>query len=175
MNLYILRHASAGVRRKHPQTDRKRGLDKEGKQQCMLVGRYLGALRVHFDAVISSPLKRSLQTATLVATESGFDGPVVIDASLAPDGTHAMFEELLRRHAGVENLLVVGHNPNLSNFLGALICAPHRANIRLRKASLARVDCTRRPAQLLSLVDPRSLKQVYASVAKRSRRKTSRK
>ena len=44
MILYILRHASAGARRHNPLLDRKRGLDKEGKQQCLLIGAYLLAL-----------------------------------------------------------------------------------------------------------------------------------
>ena len=69
MTLYILRHASAGSRRRNPLLDRKRGLDKEGKQQCLLIGAYLNAMGVSFDAIISSPLKRSLQTASLVATD----------------------------------------------------------------------------------------------------------
>lgn len=171
MNLYILRHANAGTRRANPATDRKRGLDKEGKQQCVLVANYLNATRIHFDVIVSSPLKRSLQTASLVATETGSEAHVEIDEALSPAGTFSAFEELLRRHAGVENVLVVGHNPNLSHFLGALICAPHCANVRLRKASLARLDATRRPAQLLALVDPRALRQLYASVGKSSRRR----
>ncbi len=175
MNVYILRHASAGNRRSNPLTDRKRGLDKEGKQQCMLVGRYLTATKVHFDAVVSSPLKRALQTASLVATETGFEGRIEMDEALAPAGTLLAFEDILRRHAGVENLLVVGHNPNLSQFLGALICSPHRASVRLRKSSLARLDATRRPAQLIALVEPRALRQLYATLGRSSRRKTSRK
>ena len=46
MTIYILRHASAGSRRRNPLLDRKRGLDKEGKQQCLLIGAYLNAMRV---------------------------------------------------------------------------------------------------------------------------------
>jgi phosphohistidine phosphatase len=56
MNLYILRHASAGVRRSSPAVDVKRPLDKEGKEQCLLVARYLNALKIQFDLIVSSPL-----------------------------------------------------------------------------------------------------------------------
>jgi phosphohistidine phosphatase len=45
----------------------------------------------------------------------------------------------------------------------------------MRKGAIARVDFTRRPGQLISLVDPRVLRQIYASAAKSSRRNTSRK
>ena len=72
-------------------------------------------------------------------------------------------------------MLLVGHSPNLAQFLGALIASPSRANIRMRKGAIARVDYTRRPGALNWLVDPRILRGVYTRVTKRSLRKTSRK
>ena len=178
MLVYLLRHASAGAPRANPTLDRKRGLDKEGKQQCLLVANCLNAMRVNLDAIVSSPLKRCLQTASLVATEVGFEQPIAIESSLEPAGTLAQFETMLQKYAGFEHVLVVGHNPNLSLFVGSLVAMPprtSRANLRMRKGSFARVDMSVRPRQLLSLVDPRMLQQIYASVAKSSRRKTSRK
>ena len=47
MNLYLMRHANAGIPRESAKLDAKRGLIKEGKEQCMLMGRMLGALKVH--------------------------------------------------------------------------------------------------------------------------------
>jgi len=172
MILYILRHASAGTRRRNALLDRKRGLDKEGKQQCLLIGAYLNALGVGFDAIVSSPLKRSLQTASLVATEIGFEQKIAADPSLEPSGRFLDFEALLAKHAQLENVLVVGHNPNLAQFAAALIAGQRggRANLRLRKASLLRLDVTRRPGQLLSLVDTRSLRLFQASVVRSSRK-----
>jgi phosphohistidine phosphatase len=173
MNLYILRHASAGSRRVNPKIDAKRPLDKEGKQQCMLVARYLNALKVQFDLIASSPLKRALQTASLVGTETGHDAKILVADVLSPSGTVTGFRQFLGQLPQVENALIVGHNPNLSQFLGSLITASGRVNVRLRKAALARVDYTYRPGQLLWLVDTRILRQVYSSVTKSSRRKTS--
>lgn len=176
MILYILRHANAGSRRRNPLLDRKRGLDKEGKQQCLLIGAYLNALGIGFDAILSSPLKRALQTASLVATEIGFEQKIAVDSSLEPTGRFADFEALLARHAGKENVLVVGHNPNLMQFAGTLIGQRGtRANLRLRKGALVRIDVSRRPGLLLALVDTRMLRLFQASVTKSSRRKTSRK
>jgi phosphohistidine phosphatase len=174
LNLYILRHASAGTRRANPLIDVKRPLDKEGKQQCLLVGSYLNALKVHFDLVVSSPLKRALQTASLVGTETGYDGKIVASEALSPGTTVATFEKLLAEFVNHENVLIVGHNPNLPLFLGSLL-STNRMSIRLRKGAIARVDLTRRPGTLHWLVDPRILRGVYANVTKSSRRKTSRK
>ena len=87
MNLYILRHASAGTRRANPIVDVKRPLDKEGKQQCILVGSFLNALNVQFDRVVSSPLKRALQTASLVGKETGYEGKIDISEPCAPEAS----------------------------------------------------------------------------------------
>jgi phosphohistidine phosphatase len=175
MNLYILRHASAGIRRDNPLLDVKRPLDKEGKQQCILVGSYLNALNVQFDLIASSPLKRALQTASLVGTEVAYDAKIQITEALAPGATVAAFQQFVAGIANHENVLIVGHSPNLEQFLGSLIVSPGRANIRMRKGAIARVDYTRRPGVLYWLVDPRILRGVYTKVTKRSRRKTSRK
>ncbi|HLH34224.1 MAG TPA: phosphohistidine phosphatase SixA [Alloacidobacterium sp.] len=173
MNLYVLRHASAGTRRDNPILDTKRPLDKEGKQQCMLVGSYLNALKVQFDLIASSPLKRALQTASLVGTETGYDARIQVTEALSPEATVAAFQQYVAGLSRYENVLIVGHNPNLPVFLGSLFASPGRASIRLRKGAIARVDCTRRPGVLNWLVDPRILRGVYTNVTKRSLRKTS--
>lgn len=175
MNLYILRHASAGTRRENPLLDVKRPLDREGKQQCLLVGSLLNSLNVQFDLIASSPLKRALQTASLVGTEVGYDTKIQVAEALSPSAPVASFQEFVAGLAKYDNVLIVGHNPNLPQFLGSLIASPGRANIRMRKGAIARVDYTRRPGTLNWLVDPRILRGVYANVAKRSLRKTSRK
>ena len=84
MNLFILRHASAGTRRTNPVVDVKRPLDKEGKRHSLQLAYVLNALNVNFDLVVSSPLKRSLQTAQLIGTETGYETPILISEALAP-------------------------------------------------------------------------------------------
>jgi phosphohistidine phosphatase len=175
MNLYVLRHASAGTRRTNPVADAKRPLDKEGKEQCLLVANYLNSLKVQFDLIVSSPLKRALQTASLVGTEVAYDAKIQITEALSPSGSVSDFQKLVFQVSLLENVLVVGHNPNLPQLLAAIIAPAGRVNLRMRKGALARVDCTHRPGHLVSLVDPRALRQIYASVTKSSRRKTSRK
>jgi phosphohistidine phosphatase len=183
MNLYILRHASAGIRRVNPLLDTKRPLDKDGKSQCLQLAHVLNAMKITFDLVVSSPLKRSLQTAQLVATETGFEQNILISTALAPSSTFPLFQRMLRDCTNYENVLVVGHNPNLTQFLGQLLSttAPSGAEpssvpgVRLRKGSLARVTLLRGPAVLQSLIDPRIVRALYATSTKSSRRKTSRK
>ncbi len=182
MNLYILRHASAGIRRANPLLDVKRPLDKEGKQHCLHLAHVLNALKINFDQVISSPLKRALQTAQLVATETGYEVRILHSDALAPTAEYAEFLHLLDDCSERENVLLVGHSPNLPIFLGLLLARTRASagstpppQIRLRKGSLARLTYARPNATLQSLVEPRLVRALYSTSTKSSRRKTSRK
>lgn len=176
MNLYLLRHGSAGQRKVNPIADRKRPLDKEGKQQCILLGRVLNSLKLQFDYVLSSPLKRALQTAALVGTETGFEKKIQLSQALAPTGTWSDFHRLLDELAGAEDVLLVGHSPNLPEFLNRLLYpAGTKSVLRLRKGAIAMLDLERGPAKLQWLLDPRVLRGIQSSTTKRSRAKTSRK
>jgi phosphohistidine phosphatase len=175
MILYLMRHANAGMFRENPALDAKRGLVKEGKEQCMLMARMLGALKVQVDVIVSSPLKRAMQTAQFVGTELGYDGKVEISNALLPNADFAAFQDMLAKYNRHEGLLAVGHNPILYQFLGRLITGNGGAAIRMRKASIARVDLDNHPPRLQFLIDPRSARAIYASVGKSSRPKTSRK
>jgi phosphohistidine phosphatase len=175
MNLYLMRHANAGLPRGNPTLDAKRALIKEGKDQCMLMARLLSALKVQVDVIVSSPLKRALQTAQFVGTELGYDAKVEISPALAPDADFADFQHMLSSYADFEGVLAVGHNPNLFQFLGRVITGNGGAGVRMRKGCVARVDMTKHPPLLQWLIDPRMARSIYASVAKSSRPKTSRK
>jgi phosphohistidine phosphatase len=141
----------------------------------MLMARVLSALKVQVDVVVSSPLKRALQTAQFVATELGFESKVEICNSLAPDADYAAFQDMLARYAEREGVLAVGHNPNMFQFMGRLVTGNGGANLRMRKAAVARIDLERHPPQLQWIIDPRMARSIYSSVAKSSRPKTSRK
>ena len=175
MILYLMRHANAGTIRENPLLDGKRGLIKEGKEQCMLMARALGALKAPIDVIVASPLKRALQTAQLVGTELGYEAKVEISPALGLNGNYAEFQELLVKYADREGILVVGHNPSLFQFLGRLITGNGGAAIRMRKASIARVDMSHHPPRLQLLLDPRTARAIYGSMTKSSRPKSSRK
>jgi phosphohistidine phosphatase len=177
MNLFILRHASAGERRKNPLLDLKRPLDKDGKRHCLHLAHVLNALKIQFDLIVSSPLKRSLQTASLIGTETGYESQILLSNALAPEATLQDFQKLLYETRGPENILIVGHNPNINSFLGNLLVPPNTppAQVRLRKGSLARLSLVKGPATLQWLLDPRTVRALYATSTKSSRRKTSRK
>ena len=140
MLVYFLRHASAGVSKNDPLKDEKRPLGREGVEQCGYVGRALTVLETHVDAIISSPLKRATQTAALIANELAYEGKIDLDPALRPEATLPQFRDLLTKYGNQEAIMVVGHNPNLSEFLGRLIGRGSRTGIDLKKAGVARVE-----------------------------------
>jgi phosphohistidine phosphatase len=175
------------VKRPNPSLDRKRPLDKEGKRHCLQLAHVLNAMKLQFDLIVSSPLKRSMQTASLVGTEMGYEAQILASAALAPDAAFTQFQKLLRECAEFENVLLVGHNPNLTSFVASLLTPPAirpamasdgRSSVvpvRLRKGSIARLNVDRGPATLQWLLDQRTIRALYATSTAKSRPKTSRK
>ena len=63
-------------------------------------------------------MKRARQTAQLVGTELGYDAQVEVSPALGMNASYADFQDLLAKYADREGILVVGHNPNVFQFLG---------------------------------------------------------
>ena len=174
MIIYFLRHASAGQRVANPSKDEKRALDKEGMEQCGYVGRALAALDVQVDTIISSPLKRSTQTASLIANELGYESKLQIEPAVRPEATFADFRKLLDKYSKQEAIMVVGHNPNLSEFLGRVISDTGcEASIVLKKGAVAKVEMRRNSATLDWCITPKIVRTLYTAAAESSRPKTS--
>lgn len=176
MILYFLRHASAGEHFVSPKKDEKRALDKEGIEQCGYIGRALMALNAQVDTIVSSPLKRCTQTASLVGNELGYEGKLQLDNGLRPGAGIADFRKLLEKYSRLEAIMVVGHNPNLSQFLGSMISdSGCEASIELKKGAVARVEMRRTSGTLLWCLTPKVLRVLYETAVESSRPNTSRK
>jgi len=176
MILYFLRHASAGEPFVNPKKDEKRALDKEGIEQCGYVGRALAALDVQVDTIVSSPLKRCTQTASLIGNELGYEGKLQLDAGLRPEAGLADFRKLIEKYARQEAIMVVGHNPNLSQFLGSVISdSGCEASFELKKGAVAKVEMRRTSGTLQWCVTPKLVRALYDTAVESSRPKTSRK
>ena len=176
MFLYFLRHASAGQRLLSAKKDEKRGLDKDGIEQCGYIGRALAALGVQVDIVVSSPLKRSTQTAALVGNEMGHEGKLVTENALRPQASFTDFQKMLEKYARQDAMMVVGHNPNLQEFLGRVISdSGCEAVVELKKGAVAKVEMRRNAGSLSWCLTPRILRALHAAATESSRPKTSRK
>jgi phosphohistidine phosphatase len=176
MIIYFLRHASAGEPLSNPRKDEKRALDESGVEQCGYVGRALSALNAQVDIILSSPLKRAAQTASLVGNEMGHEGKLQLEDGLRPTSSFADFRKVLDKYAKHESLMVVGHNPSLSEFLGRTISQTGcEASVELKKGAVARVELSRNSTSLSWCLTPKVLRTLYAAAAESSRPKTSKK
>ena len=176
MIIYFLRHASAGEHLANPKKDEKRALDKEGIEQCGYVGRALAALEAQVDVIVSSSLKRATQTASLVGNEMGYEGKLQIETGLRPEATFSDFRKLVEKYARQEAIMVVGHNPNLSQFLGAIVSdSGCEASVELKKGAVAKVEMRRSTGTLQWCLTPKLVRALYAAAVESSRPKTSRK
>ncbi len=176
MTIYFLRHASAGERIANPKKDEKRALDKAGIEQCGYVGRALNALDVHVDVILSSPLKRAAQTASLVGNELSYEGKLHLEDALRPTTSFSDFRQLLERYGKYDSIMCVGHNPNLSEFVGRAISeAGCQASVELKKGAVAKVETGRSSSVLQWCFTPKILRELYATAAESSRPKISRK
>lgn len=176
MILYFVRHAAAGKKFLNPKKDERRPLDEEGILQARYVGRMLANLDVQIEQIVSSPLKRALQTASLLANELAFEGAVLKDDALRPDGEYEQFQALLSRFKKCEAIIVVGHNPNFTEFLSKTISGTAGAtHVEFKKGAVARVELAGRTGTLQWMVTPKIARSLQTSLKMSSRPKTSRK
>ena len=174
MVIYFLRHANAGQKHfSNPANDEKRPIDKVGEEQSHDVGRALAFIGATANVIISSPLTRAVQTAAIVAQEIGYEEKLLLDDALRPEGTFDQFKALLNRHKEKAAIMVVGHDPSMTEFVNRVLSGGGPlAAVEMKKGGVAKVEKElRRPAVLRWLMTPKVVQRVQSSSARRSRPK----
>src|SRR6266702_6833988 len=179
MIIYFVRHASAGQHVLNPKKDEKRPLDADGIEQCGFVGRALAAMNAQPEVIISSPLKRATQTASLIGNELGYEGKLQLEPALRPEASFADFRHMLDKYARYEAVMVVGHNPSITEFLARMIAkSGSEALLDFKKGAVARAETVRHAATLNWFFTPKIARELQAAAvaaAEKSHPKTSRK
>jgi len=142
MNLYCLRHGLAAERdpRCFPD-DSLRPLLSKGRKRLRLGCAALPAMELSFDRILSSPYLRAFQTAELVAATLGLKKRLEVRAELAPGGdSQALVRYVSRLRPRPENVLLVGHEPDLSRLISHLISGDPGTAIEMKKGGLARLE-----------------------------------
>jgi phosphohistidine phosphatase len=176
MVIYFLRHANAGSKHfSNPTEDEKRPIDKLGEGQSHDVGRALASIGVTANVIISSPLTRAVQTAAIVSQELGHEERIVLDDALRPEATFEQFKALLNRYKDQAAVLVVGHDPSMTEFVNRVLSDGRPlAAIEMKKGGVAKVEIEiRRPAVLKWCMPPKVVQKIQRGSAKRSRPKTA--
>ena len=137
MDLYILRHGIAADKDdpRYPKDD-DRPLTEEGQKKTLKIARRMKGLGLTFDLILSSPLARARQTAEITASVLGCKSKLKFSANLAPAGSKkALLHEIARRR----RILLVGHEPYLSELTSTLLAGTDGLGIDLKKGGLCRM------------------------------------
>ncbi len=137
LEILFLRHADAGDPLAWSGADEDRPLSARGERQAERVARHLEAIGADPDVIISSPKLRAFQTAEVVAKRLGRG--VVISDRLAGGLDLESLGELLDEAESPRRPLLVGHDPDFSETVSALVGG---SRITLRKGALARIDAS---------------------------------
>ncbi len=163
MQLFFLRHGIAEDRRSGGSDD-QRALTDEGRKQLALVGRAMQRLAIRPMTLYTSPLLRTKQTAEIVGSITG--GQLTLTPELAPGCTFDQIQPLLRQATG-DQMLLVGHAPDMGSMAATLIGAGSRA-IRVPKAGLVCIEYDGRPrpgsGTLRYLLTPQQLEWIGEQV-----------
>jgi phosphohistidine phosphatase len=135
MILYFLRHGLAGDSSTWQGDDQERPLTSRGTKQMEASALALTKLEINVDVVLSSPLKRAVQTANIVA--KALDLEVLQDERLAYGFSLENLSQIISDNTQASALLLVGHEPDFSNVISALTGG---SEIVMKKGGVARVD-----------------------------------
>ena len=140
MNLYLMRHAIAAEPDENTE-DSLRPLTEKGRKKLGKIAHNLEKLELEFDNIITSPYLRARQTADIVAHVLNIKQKHVFESeNLTPLGfADKLIEEINAREA-VENLLIVGHEPFLSQLIGILMAGDASLGIDMKKAGLCKLS-----------------------------------
>jgi len=149
--LYILRHGIALPHGTPGVADDERPLTPKGEKRIKEVGRGLAAFGLELDQIITSPLPRACRTAQIVAQELGMVDRLETSSVLSADSdAHTIRDWLRERHP--DRLMIVGHNPSLSDLFGLLILGEvGRFPFELKKGGIAALSATSRSGSLFQL------------------------
>ncbi len=161
MNLYLVRHADAvPVGEGGVSTDEDRMLSDRGVQQAEQLAQALKRLAVPVDQVLTSPLRRATQTAEILLQGLQLAPSVLVTCDqLAPGQTPKKLAKYLLKFE-TENLVLVGHEPDLGRHAGWLI-GSKRAQVAFAKGGCACITSDGAPQKgsgtLVWLVNPKWL------------------
>ena len=146
MDLYLIRHADAGDRRQWEGDDAERPLTELGRTQARALGTAFQSRGIVVGAILTSPLTRTVQTAgEFQEALVGSPAPTASDL-LAPDELRKRKLTKLIAGLGAGPVALVGHEPDLSAFLGWLL-GVDSDNVPLEKGGVAKVSFEDEPAK----------------------------
>ncbi|MGA2215129.1 MAG: phosphohistidine phosphatase SixA [Bryobacteraceae bacterium] len=145
MEIYILRH---GIAEDAPagQPDAERALTSDGRKKLRSVLRSAAASGVAPSLILTSPLKRALQTAQIAAEILEYPGELLRTRTLEPNSSPKAIWDEIRVHKDEARILLVGHEPLFGRLMAYLLGSPD-LQVEFKKGAMACIELDRFPAE----------------------------
>jgi phosphohistidine phosphatase len=161
--LYLLRHGIAVDPGTVGMSDDARPLTDKGIKRMRQVAAGLCLLDLELDRIITSPLPRAKQTAEIVAAALGVKERLE-SSNVLQTGSDATTIERWLRDRTEGRLMLVGHNPTLSELVSLLVVGARMSPIcDLKKGGMAALTRRAGPSGLFELswlATPRLLRRL---------------
>lgn len=132
MKIILVRHAEA-VERAANLEDAGRYLTPEGRLLFRKSVKVMREEGLGPNLILSSPYLRAVQTADIMAENIPYIGPLITAEELAPGFEMDGLMRLLTYYKPVRELVLVGHEPDLSALISKLLSLPE--GFKLRKGA----------------------------------------
>ena len=160
VQLILVRHAIAEESGPAWPDDGQRPLTRDGARKWKAAARGLASLVPAVDALLTSPLVRAVQTAEVLSRALVPSPRLVLCDALQPGATPQVVLASLRQRHLEGTVVLVGHEPSLSELAGALLHA--QGAIEFRKGAALALTTRglgqRGPARLDWFLPPRALR-----------------
>jgi phosphohistidine phosphatase len=137
MDVFVLRHAIAEYAAAG-QADSERRLTDEGTAKLRVVVKKAQAAGFSPGVVLTSPYVRTRQTTEVMLDELGSRCETIVTENLTPDANVLDLWSEMREYGRIGPLVVVGHNPLLSELVSVMMGSSRYA-VEMKKAALAYV------------------------------------
>ncbi len=139
MQIYLLRHGIAEDARPR-QSDADRSLTEEGREKLRRILKRARAAEVSPSLILSSPLKRAVQTAEEAAAALGYEDRILLTRALIPEASPREVWDEIRVHRPEPAILLASHEPLMSSTMAYLLRSP-ALMVDFKKGALVRIDC----------------------------------
>lgn len=146
MDLYLVRHAEAVRVGGTIIRDVDRHLTDDGERDAALMGQALSRIDSEITMVLTSPLVRAVQTGEIIGKQLAAPPIVKSSERLAPGfSQQSLLDELLAL-SGDSAVVAIGHQPDMTMFIGFLTSATRSAAVAMSTGSIAHVHVDALPA-----------------------------
>src|SRR5262245_4514784 len=141
MNIFILRHGVAVERDDlNFKNDAERPLTPDGEKQLRKISTAIKNMNLQFDLILSSPYERAKRTAEIVAEELNLKKRLAFSGELRSEGNpKKLIREIRKLKSSPKNLLLVGHEPYLSELISVLTTGKSKMELDFKKGGLCKL------------------------------------